>query len=174
MGNLLRTAVAETANPEYLLVGATDLTDDSGAKPRVRSFAQVAGIHESKASVTGDFPGEYVGGGSVSGLVKDTAYSESSTGALVDGAIVGAPAKCPATTASGYSFPELQSGSSHTASKEESGGNGNLNMTATCSFGTNAYSGESVVCNANYVPSGGNSCVLDTCSGTAFDTANAQ
>ncbi len=57
----LRTAVAETANPDYLLVGAADLTDESGIKPRVRNFAQVAGIYESKASVSGDFPGEYVG-----------------------------------------------------------------------------------------------------------------
>jgi hypothetical protein len=113
------------ADPSLLLVGAADLTDGSGSKPRVRTFVQVAAILSSETSyVAGDFPSSDVDDGAVAGLIKDAAYTESSTGALVDGASTGAPAPCPAGEVSGYSVPALSSGERQEVRKAVANGEG--------------------------------------------------
>ena len=115
--------------------------------------------------VTGDFPTGGAEDGSVSGLIRDVAYSSSSTGALVDGAPTGAPAPCAAVTLSGYSVPDLASGQSANLEKPVSNGKGLV--TATCSYGTARLGTETASCDTDYVPSSpAPSCVQDTCTGT--------
>lgn len=108
-----------SADPSLLLVGAAELSDLSGAKPRLRTFAQVAAILSSQtAYVAGDFPTGGAEDGSVAGLIKDADFASSSTGALVDGAPVGEPAPCPESEVSGYSIPHLENGESVEISKD--------------------------------------------------------
>lgn len=162
------------ADPSLLLVGAADLTDGSGSKPRVRTFVQVAAILSSETSyVAGDFPSSDVDDGAVAGLIKDAAYTESSTGALVDGASTGAPAPCEAGEVSGYSVPALSSGERQEVRKAVANGEGVA--TARCSYGTVRIEDETAECDTNYVPANPvPSCVIDNCSGTFPDNAVAN
>lgn len=53
----LPSVTADAANPDYVLVGATDVTDASSGKPRPLSFVQTAGILSTSAAfVVGDYP----------------------------------------------------------------------------------------------------------------------
>ncbi len=79
------------------------------------------------AYVAGDFPAGGAEDGSVAGLVKDAAFASSSTGALVDGAPVGAPAPCPESEVSGYAVPHLGNGESAAVSKDLMDGEGRKN-----------------------------------------------
>lgn len=166
-------ALAATADPSLLLVGATSVTQAVGGKPRLRTYAQVAGILSTNvATVTGDY---LATSGSVGGLVKDVS-NPSSTGALVDSATVGSTPGCAATTASGYSVPALPSGQSASVSKIIA--NGTVSATASCLFGTVSILSEAASCSGGYVPSSGPSCVADACGGTvpanASSTATSQ
>lgn len=167
MGWLGASAEEEyVADPTLLLVGAADLTDESGTKPRTRSFVQVAAVLSSDtAYVAGDFPSGDVDGGAVAGLIKDAAYSESSTGALVDGASTGAPAPCAEGEVSGYPVPALSSGEQAQVRKPITNGEGVA--TARCSYGTVRIENETASCETDYVPANPvPSCVRDNCSGT--------
>lgn len=83
----------------------------------------MAAVLSSEAAyVAGDFPTGGAEDGSVAGLVKDAAFASSSTGALVDGAPVGAPAPCPASEVSGYPVPDLANGESAEVSKDVGNG----------------------------------------------------
>ncbi len=159
----IRTVSADpyVADPSGTLVGAADFTDSSGYKPRVRSYLQIGALSTNGISyVTGDYP-EPPDESAASGLIRDV-QNPSGTGALVDGAPIGAPAPCVPGTVSDYSVGPLESGGFQNVARAIE--NGSVNAVARCAYGTVRIELESVSCEENYVRGAGYSCVRDTCA----------